>query len=144
MSENIQIRMANIGDIPALIDVGDALFDHAIKPARATEFINDNRHHLILAFSDGKVIGMISGLHYVHPDKDPALFITEAGVLEAFQNCGIGRALVNAMKAHATSLGCTDIWTATEPTNIPAQKCYKAAGGYEDDEQAVVFNFESE
>jgi len=144
MSENIQIRMANVGDIPALIDVGDALFDYSIKPNRATEFIKDNRHHLIIALSDGKIIGMASGLHYVHPDKDPALFITETGVLETFQNRGIGRGLVNAMKAHGASLGCTDIWTATEPSNIPAQKCYKAAGGYEDDEQAIVYNFDVE
>lgn len=141
MQTNIEIRMATMADIPALIDVGDALFDYPIKPARAAEFINDNRHHLIIALSDGKIIGMASSIHYVHPDKDPALFITEVSVLEEFQNRGIGRALVGAMKVHGASLDCTDIWTATESSNIPAQKCYKAARGYEDDEQAVVFNF---
>lgn len=144
MPENIKFILATINDIPAMEKVGTKLFDNEIKPDRAREFIGDDRHHLFLAYFEDQIVGMVSGFHYIHPDKDPALFITEAGVIEEFQNRGIGRTLVNKVKEHGISLGCTDIWTATGPSNIPAQKCYKAAGGYEDEEQAVVFNFDSE
>jgi len=145
MPENIEIRMATMADLPALIDVGDALFDYAVKPDRAAEFINDNRHHLIIALDGDKIVGMASGLHYVHPDKDPSLFINEVSVLDDYHNRGIGRAVVAAMKNHGATLGCTEeIWVATEISNTPARRCYMAAGGVEDEEQAVVFNFDGE
>lgn len=122
--------------------VGDDLFDNPIKRHRAIEFFNDARHHLILALSEDEVVGMASGFHYVHPDKDPELFMNEVGVIDAFQNQGIGRSLVKFLFAYAKKLGCKEAWIGTEKSNIAAQKCYSAAGGEPDDEPFILFEFD--
>lgn len=83
--KNIEIRLVTIEDLPAIEKVGDNLFDNPIKRNRAIEFFEDPRHHLMLAFHKQEVIGMASGFHYVHPDKDPSMFINEVGVIDDFQ-----------------------------------------------------------
>lgn len=142
LSSHITIKIASLDDLTAMIKAGDSLFDYAVKPDRATEFLNDPRHHLVLAYHNEDVIGMASGLHYVHPDKDQQLFINEVSVIEPFQNKGIGRQLVKYLCDYGKKLGCIEAWVATEKSNIPAQKAYLAAGGIEDPEDAVVFTFD--
>ena len=142
MKKDIEIRLAHVDDLEAIEKVGDNLFDHPIKRNRAIEFFNDNRHHLILAFAGNDVIGMASGFHYVHPDKDPELFMNEVGVIEAHQNQGIGRNLVRFLWEHAKQLGCKYAWIGTEKSNIAAQKCYVASGGKADDEPFNLYEFE--
>lgn len=140
---NIIIRHATLDDLDAMIKVGDQLFDNPVKPERTIEFLSDPRHHLILGFDGDDVVAMASALHYVHPDKDPALFINEVGVIDDYQNNGIGRKIVKAMINHGKNIGCTDIWVATETSNAPARACYIAAGGTEDDDHAVVYVWEN-
>lgn len=143
MKNSIQIRLATIADLIALESVGDTLFDYPIKPQRAVEFLEDPRHHLFLAFDGPDIVGMASGLHYVHPDKDPSLFINEVSVLEDYQGQGIGRNLVREIWAYGQTLGCTDAWVATETSNKPAQKCYSGAGASRDDEPFLLFEFKA-
>jgi len=132
MSEDIRIRKATIADLSTLEEVGDQLVDHPIKRNRAEEFLNDSRHHLFVAIHQDKIIGMASGFHHVHPDKDPALFIDEVGVLEKLQGRGIGSELVRSLSEYGKKLGCTAAWVMTESTNTAAIKAYKKAGGVED------------
>jgi N-acetylglutamate synthase-like GNAT family acetyltransferase len=138
---NLTIRQASIADLPALERVGDQLFDHPIKPERAKEFFNCPRHHLVLACLKDKVIGMASAFIYIHPDKNPALFMNEVGDLEAFQNHGVGRSLVKYLNDFARESGCEEVWVATEQSNVAARKAYVAAGGVEDDEPVVLITF---
>ncbi|MEP3209055.1 MAG: GNAT family N-acetyltransferase [Maribacter sp.] len=142
MQRSIVIRLATITDVDAIEKVGNALFDYPIKRNRAIEFLNDARHHLFLAFDGENVVGMASGFHYVHPDKDPELFMNEVGVLEAFQNRGIGKALVKALWNYGKELGCLEAWIGTEKSNIAAQKCYEASGGKPDDEPFILYEFD--
>lgn len=143
MMQSIQIRLATESDIDLMTDVGDRLFDYPIKPNRALEFFADPRHCLMLALASGELVGFASAFRYVHPDKDPGFFINEAAVLEPFQGQGIGRRLIAALVKHASSTGCVDVWVATEEGNQAARKAYRAAGGVEDPELAVVFTFDS-
>lgn len=138
----IEFRFAEEGDLEALIEVGDELFDYPIKPDRAVEFLKDPRHHLILAWEGDKIVGMASGFHYVHPDKDPQFFINEVSVIESHHNRRIGRTLVGKIWDNAKSIGCTEAWVGTEVSNHPAIKAYLAAGGKQDDEPFVLINFE--
>lgn len=142
MQKDIKIRLATIDDLAAMEKVGDNLFDNPVKRNRTTEFFSDSRHHLILAFKGDEVVGMASGFHYVHPDKDPQLFMNEVGVIDAYQNQGIGRELVKALWNYAQSIGCKEAWIGTEKSNIAAQKCYIAADGMPDDEPFIVFEFD--
>lgn len=139
---NIKYKLADISDLDAMIEAGDNLFDYPIKEKRAVEFLEDSRHHLFLAYDDLKLVGMVSALDYVHPDKDPNLFINEASVLEAYQNQGIGQELVRRMvKYGQDQLGCNEAWVGTDQSNIQAQKAYKAAGGKAEQELFVLIEF---
>ena len=142
MNQTIEIKLASIADLDALVIAGDALFDHPIKPERAKEFFADSRHHLAIALDQDKVVGFASGLHYVHPDKDPGLFISEVSVLDSYQSQGIGRQLVSYLLDHGATLDCQDMWLATEASNTPARKAYQAAGGVEDSEPVVLITFD--
>lgn len=141
MLDDIKIRLATIEDLSAIEQVESGLFDDAVKPDRSREFLNDPRHHLILAYYNNRIIGMASAFHYVHPDKDPTLFMNEIGVSEEYQNHGIGRAMARKLYEHARELGCKEVWVATESSNIAARKAFAAAGGVEDKELVVLINF---
>ncbi len=142
MNPNIHYKLASIDDLSAMIDIGDELFDYDVKPNRAREFLEDPRHHMILAYDDNKIVGMASAINYVHPDKDPALFINEVSVIDEFQNQGIGRTMVRKLCEFGKEIGCEEAWVATENSNSGARKAYQAAGGKEDPEPVVLINFD--
>lgn len=136
--EKIEIRLAIETDLPALIRAGESIFDYPVKPDRALQFFADPRHHLFIAVLDGEVVGMISSFDYIHPDKDPQMFMNEAAVKDELQGKGIGRKLVQAMNEYAKTIGCTGAWLATEESNTAARKAYAYAGGVEDPEPVVL------
>ncbi|MEM9143264.1 MAG: GNAT family N-acetyltransferase [Bacteroidota bacterium] len=143
MDKNVEIRLAREEDLPVLQAIGEALFDYPLKPGRALEFLKDDRHHLVLAFSRDQLVGMASGFHYVHPDKDPTLFVNEVSILDDFQNQGIGRNIVRYLVEYAgKALGCTSAWVLTENSNIPARKAYAAARGSEEREPILLIEFD--
>ncbi len=98
-------------------------------------------NHLVVAVAGGEVVGMASAISYVHPDKPLQLFINEVGVAEAHRQRGIGTRLVEFMLVHASSIGCEEAWVATEVSNTAARALYRATGGREDDERAVVYTY---
>lgn len=144
MSEGVTYRMAGLDDIDLLRKTEDQLFDNEIKLACAEEFFNDPRHHMALALVQEKVIAMASAFHYIHPDKEAMLFINEVAVLEEFQNKGVGRNLVSYLCQYGASLGLKEAWIATHVNNTAARIAFAAAGGREDSDLAVVFNYELE
>ena len=142
MHNDFIIRIATVVDLSALVKVNDHLFENKIKPHRAKEFLEDPRHHMLLAYDNGKVVGMISAVHYVHPDKDPQLFINEVGVIKAFQKQGIGQDLVRHMCEHGKNLGCTSAWVAADASNDAVIKTYRAAGGKQISDTWMIFDFQ--
>ena len=139
---SIRFRSGTNEDIPAMIKAGDTLFDFPIKEKRALEFIEDPRHHIELAYSNENLVGFASCFIYVHPDKDPIMFINEVSVLKEFRNQGISAHLVSRLNELAKDLNCKESWLATEVDNLPARKSYQNAGGKEEDEKAVVYVFD--
>ncbi len=138
----MNIRMLGAADIAILDNVAPNVFDGAVRPDRAAEFLADPRHHLAVAVTEtGQVVGMASAVHYVHPDKLPQLFINEVAVSPAFHRQGIGKALMAALLARAREFGCSEAWVATEPDNRAAQALYASSGGVKDDVPFVMFTF---
>lgn len=142
MVEHIALKLATEADLSAMVQVGDALFDYPIKTNRAKEFLKDPRHHMVLAYDGAQIVGMASGFHYVHPDKDPVFFIDEVSVLDEYHNRGIGRKVTRYLCEYAKQFDCEEAWLATEHSNIAARKAYAAAGGIEDKDPIVLINFE--
>jgi aminoglycoside 6'-N-acetyltransferase I len=135
----LEIRLLGPTDVAVLDRVADTVFDHAIDARWTRAFFDDARHHLIVAIDDGIVVGMVTAVDYVHPDKAPQLWINEVGVAESHRRGGIGRRLLEAMLAHGRTLGCTEAWLGTEEDNAPARRLYESAGSKP--ESFVLYSF---
>ena len=140
---SVTIRVLGPADGGVLHNVAAEVFDDPIDARWSAEFLADPRHHLAVAVEDesGQVVGMASGVHYVHPDKPPELWVNEVGVAPSHQGQGVGRRMLAALLAHGRGLGCREAWVLTSPHNTAARRLYAAAGGVEDPEPCVMFNF---
>jgi GNAT superfamily N-acetyltransferase len=137
----IDVRVLRADEGSVLDDVAADVFDHAIDPRWCGEFFADPRHHLAVALDGGRVVGMASAVHYVHPDKAPELWVNEVGVAPTHHGQGIGRRLLQALFAHGTSLGCATAWVLTDRSNVPAMRLYHGAGGKDAPGDLVMIDF---
>jgi ribosomal protein S18 acetylase RimI-like enzyme len=137
----IEIHTLQARDASVLDQVADDVFDCPVDPVWSAEFLADPRHHLVVAIDDGIVVGMASGVHYVHPDKPPQLFINEIGVASSHQGRGIGRRVLDALLERGRALGCSEAWVLTDESNSIARKLYAGAGGEIDSEPAIMYTF---
>jgi aminoglycoside 6'-N-acetyltransferase I len=136
-----QVRILGSGDDAIFQRVAPDVFDGPPNPALVAEFLRDSRHHLAVAVEEGVVVAFASGVHYVHPDKPPELWINEVGVAPTFQGRGLGKAVVQALLEHAKRLGCREAWVLTDRSNHAAMRLYASAGGEEASGDHVMFNF---
>jgi ribosomal protein S18 acetylase RimI-like enzyme len=127
-SPGLTIRRLGPGDLLLLL-VAEGVFDDAVQPAMAQRFLAHPDHHLLAAIIAGAIVGFVSAVTYLHPDKPVECWINEVGVANAFQRRGIGRRLVMATLAHAWSLGCEGAWVLTNSGNHAARGLYAACGG---------------
>ena len=134
------VRLLGAHEAHVLDHVADDVFDHDIHPRWCAEFFADPRHHLVVALDGDLVVGMASGVHYVHPDKPPELWINEVAVAATHHGQGIGRRIVATLVEHGRALGCHEAWVLTSPTNEPAKRMYRAAGAVAD-ELSVMYTY---
>lgn len=141
----IEFKLLQAGDESIHDHITPDLFDDPIQPERLKEFLEDSRHHLIVALDDKIVVGFVSAVHYIHPDKaHPELWINEVSVAEAYQKRGIGKAMMQKTLELGKQLGCKEAWVLTERRNTAAIKLYGANGGKEDALYTVMFSFDLE
>ena len=137
----ITVRILNPDDAAVLDRVAEDVFDEPVDARWAAEFLGDPRHHLAVAVEGEQVVGFASGVHYVHPDKPPELWVNEVGVAPPHQNQGVGRRLLQALFARGREVGCAKAWVGTEVGNAVARRLYQAVGGIEDEEPFVMVSF---
>lgn len=128
----IDIRLLGAGDAAVLERVAPGTFDNDVHPLLAREFLGDSRHHIVVALDGDMVVGMISAVDYVHPDKERQLWINEVGVAPTHQRRGIARRMMTVMLEHGKTLGCTEAWLGAEESNAAARGLYEQAGGVPD------------
>jgi ribosomal protein S18 acetylase RimI-like enzyme len=138
---DIQIRILQTDDADLLYGVPPGVFDWPIEQPWCDQFLADPRHHLAIAISGAAIVGFASGVHYVHPDKAPELYINEVGVTPSFRRRGIGKALMQCLLQHAIALGCTTAWLLTEKKNTEARSLYRDMGGQESADEPVYYSF---
>ena len=131
MDEPVEVRVLRHDEARILRGIAPDVFDHPIDERWTREFFADERHHLAVAIDRRRVIGIASGVHYVHPDKRPELWINEVGVAASYRRLGIGTRLLRALCEHARTLGCSEAWVLTEQDNVAARRLYVSAGGKE-------------
>jgi len=137
----VSIAILDSDDRDVLTRVAAGVFDHRLRPESCAEFLSDARHHIAVAIDEGTVVGMASGVHYVHPDKEPELWVNEVGVAPTHRNRGLGRQLLLALLDVGRKLGCVEAWVLTDRANLPAMRVYGSCGGVEADRDQVMFTF---
>jgi aminoglycoside 6'-N-acetyltransferase I len=137
----IDVKILHQGDERVLDRVAPDVFDDAIDTRAAREFLSDSRHRLAVAIDDDVVVGFVSAVVYVHPDKPvPELWINEVGVAPSHQGQRIARRLLEATLEDARASGCREAWVLTDRANQAAMRLY-AAGGGEASGDHVMFTF---
>ena len=139
---SLELRILQPRDADVLANVAPGVFDGPLVPQLVTEFLNDGRHHLAVAVDQGVVVGMASGVHYIHPDKPSELWINEVGVAPSHQGKRIGKAVVETLLQHGRSLGCREAWVLTDRSNQAAMRLYVSTGGAESSDDEVMFTFQ--
>jgi aminoglycoside 6'-N-acetyltransferase I len=143
MADKFIVKTASESDISLLMNVSDGVFDNPVNEVLAFEFLNDPRHHIVVAISDGVIIGFGSAVHYVHPDKSPELWINEVGVAPSYQKQGVAKAIMKELLRLGHGLGCKSAWVLTDRSNEPANRLYKSAGGQIDPGDIVMYEFDT-
>jgi aminoglycoside 6'-N-acetyltransferase I len=138
----IEIKILDPQDASVLEHVAPDVFDDPIDVGRTKEFLVDPRHHLAVAIEDGLVVGFVSAVHYVHPDKPcPELWINEVSVAATHRGRGLGTRLLHSLFDVARGLGCAEAWVLTDRANTAAMRLYAAAGSTEAPTDHVMFTF---
>lgn len=138
----IEIKLLGSAHLRTLDNVAENVFDDPIVESSAREFLGDPRHRLVVALDQDTVVGFVSAVIYVHPDKPaPELWINEIGVAPTHQNQGIGKSLMRAILEEAKRSGCSEAWVLTDRINLPAMAMYRSAGGEETLPDPTMFTF---
>jgi ribosomal protein S18 acetylase RimI-like enzyme len=138
----VEVRILREGDASILATLAPDVFDDPLDAAKTEEFLRDPRHHLVVAVDDGAVVGFISAVHYVHPDKPrPELWINEVAVASTHRGQGIGGKLLNAILEIARGVGASEAWVLTNRSNAAAMRLYASLGGQTASDDEVMFTF---
>ena len=137
----INIKIVRRDDENILANVAPGVFDHPIDRSLSKEFLDDARHHLVIAVENEMVIGFASAIHYVHPDKPPELWINEVGVAPTHQGRGLAKALLDALFEIGREARCVEAWVLTDRHNHAAMRLYSSVGGAESPNDQVMFTF---
>lgn len=135
---SVSIRLLGSADQDVLADVAPGVFDGPINSDFVAEFLADERHHLVVALDAGRVVGIGSAVHYLHPDKPNELWINEVGVAPTHLRRGIGKSMVEALLEKGRTLGCVEAWVLTDEENTPARRLYESVGGREAERPVYV------
>ena len=135
------IKILSKDDLPLLMNVADDVFDNPVKASFAREFLEDPRHHIVVAIADNMIVGFASAVHYIHPDKPNELWVNEVGVSPPYQQQGIGKAIMKGILRLGRELGCKNAWVLTDRNNEAANHLYKSAGGQISEEDTVMYEF---
>ena len=136
-----EVRVLTIADAPLFARIADGVFDHDVQARLIEEFLTDPRHALSVAIVDGMIVGMASGVRYVHPDKPSELWINEVGVSPNYQRRGLAKRIVAELLAEGRRQGCHEAWVLTDYDNVAARATYKSAGGFDHPSPQLMVTF---
>ena len=141
----IDVKLLGPNDFEILSSIAPHVFDDPINFSSTLEFLSDPRHRLVVALDDTLVVGFVSAVVYLHPDKQtPELWINEVGVAPSHQGQGIGKRLMKKVLETAKESGCSEAWVLTEQDNAAAIALYKSTSGREEKPNPVMFTFKLE
>jgi ribosomal protein S18 acetylase RimI-like enzyme len=135
----IAIRLLGPDDEDLLGRVAPDVFDDAIFEHSTRAFLDDPSHRLMVALDNDLVVGFISAVVSLHPDKPRPGDVDR--VAPSHHRQGIGSRLVREMLDEARASGCTEAWLLTERTDVAAMGLHQSIGGAEGGPDTTMFTF---
>ncbi len=118
------------------------LFDGPADEQATRRFLDEEGHHILVAYDGDHPAGFVSGVEVTHPDKGTEMFLYELSVEEAFRQKGVGGALVERLASLAREQGCYGMWVLTDNDNAAARATYARCGaGAETGQVVFVWTF---
>ena len=127
-------------EAPLLSHIALDVFDAPIDPARLAAYLSDPCHLMVIAVTDGEVVGQARGMVHRHPDLPTELYIDNLGVTPDRRRERLATRMLDALVAWGWELGCEQAWVATEPDNAAARALYAKRGA--EAEAVVMFAYE--
>jgi ribosomal protein S18 acetylase RimI-like enzyme len=124
----VQIVRVGPDNAGLLGSVAEDVFDHPIDPQHLRIYLADAQHMMVLAVSDGVVVGQTRGMVHLQPDEAPGLYIDNMGVTPARQREGIAGRMLDNLLAWGRERGCSHAWLGTELDNVAARGLYETRG----------------
>jgi aminoglycoside 6'-N-acetyltransferase I len=137
----VHYRILGPHDLHVLSNVAPGLFDRDVQPEFVGELLADARHRIVVAIDSERVVGFVTAVHYVNPDKPAELWINEVAVAPDYRQQGIGRGMLQSVLRVARELQCASAWVLTDTSNGPAMRLYGSSGGVASDLDVVMFEF---
>ena len=139
MREAIRVRRLNITDADLASQIVRAIKGEdesngapSLDSDGMRLWLENSANVLIAATAAERPVGFALGYFLDRVDEArPMLFFYEIVVASDDRRCGIGRRLVEAMKAIAHEKQVTKMWVQTNPDNTAARRLYQCTGGAE-------------
>ena len=123
----MEIKQMQPGD-ENLIASSPPPFDCPVDSNATRRFLENDTHHLFIAYEADTAVGFVSGIEMTHPDKGTEMFLYELEVVEEFRMQGIGKALVSALGNLAKQRNCYGMWVLTDDDNTAGMATYRSSG----------------
>jgi len=134
----MNMRIANENDVPALCDLLVILFTQEAEffPNRSQQetgirliLEDSSKGEIILAESDGRVIGMVNLLYTVSTFLGQRVALLEDMIVNPeFRGRGAGKKILDAAISHAKRKGCARLTLLTGSANEGAIRFYGRSG----------------
>ena len=137
----MQIKLLKPGDEKILIEAARLFNDSDVSHERAKMLLAEPTFFTLAALTDsGETMGRIYG-HVLHRFAQTDLLLYEVDVAEEHQRKGVGKAMLEFVKALSIERGYAEMWVLTEGDNVPARSLYEAAGGVEENSPTIMYAF---
>ena len=140
----MKLQLLKPGEEQLHIEAIRLLNDAVMSPERSAALLREATYVFVVALSDSdEIMGRIYG-HVLHRFAQADLLLYEVDVLDAHQRKGVGKAMLEFMKALMKERGYAEMWVLTEGDNKPARALYESAGGIEEGSPTIMYVFYNE
>lgn len=120
----------SLADISMVLNMNEDFRQGFMEESSAGSFLADESNWIFAAVRQQRIIGFAYGYQLPRLDqKGDMLYIHEVGVMDEFQESGIGTRLMNELKDACARRDMCRYFLITGHENIGANKLYKKCGG---------------
>lgn len=135
-------RRLNISDLQKVLNMNKDFREGFICEENARQFLLNRMNWLFACIEGERVIGFCYGYELNRlNDIGNMLYIHEVGVLPEYQRQGIGKTMLNSIKASCKLLGICRFFLFTEKSNVAACALYDSVRGVPAHEDDVAYFF---